>query len=399
MNPTKDIIIFSTADWDNPLWTNKQHTAMALANKGFRILYVESLGLRQPGINKTDLARIMRRLKKGISAPRRVKENIWVTSPLVIPFHQNFFLRMINNWLLIKKINSLRKILNFSHPIIWTYNPLVQRIAEKLNPELLIYHCVDDITTAPLMPSNIIRKSEKLLIGLADIVFTSSPKLQKYCSLLRPDNTYYFPNVADFRHFSKSRDAGPLPDDIAKIPHPRIGFIGAISGYKLDFALIKHIATTRNNWHWVLIGSVGEGDPKTSIKKLGMPNIHFLGLKDYKVLPDYLRGIDIAAIPYDINAYTTSVFPMKFFEYLAAGIPVVTTKLPALEDFKEACIIADSQKSFISAIEDILKGKMPNKESCLNLARKNTWELRTTQMLGLISNKWKAKYNEDRNNS
>ena len=327
-----------------------------------------------------------------------MQKNIWVFSPLVIPLRANRFFRRINNLILISMILLYSKILNFGHPIIWVYNPLVNSIVRKFHPALLVYHCVDDLAAAPLMPSQIIKDSEKDLISVADLIFTSSPKLQQYCASINPKNSYYFPNVADFEHFSTAITTGPIPKDIANIPRPRIGFIGAISAYKLDFALIRHIATIRNNWHWVLVGSVGEGDPKTSIRNLKMPNIHFLGVKNYTALPDYLREIDVATIPYLINNYTSAVFPMKFFEYLAAGIPVVTTKLPALADFKEACIIADSQKSFISAIEDILKGKMPNKESCLNLARKNTWELRTTQMLGLISNKWQTKYNEDRNN-
>jgi glycosyltransferase involved in cell wall biosynthesis len=254
---------------------------------------------------------------------------------------------------------------------------------------MLIYHCVDDLSSAPGMPSDVIKKAEQKLVQVADIIFTTSPKLYKSCSMLNPENTYYFPNVVDFDHFFKAKQNGPIPEDIIKIPRPRIGFIGAISSYKVDFELISYVAKQRPSWHWVLIGEVGEGQPDTSIEKLKMPNIHLLGPKPYKILPDYLRGIDIATIPACINDYTFSMFPMKFFEYLAAGKPVVATNLPALQNYAEACFLVDSPEKFILAIEDILDGKLPDETLCLNLARKHTWEWRTNEMLKLILSKWK----------
>jgi glycosyltransferase involved in cell wall biosynthesis len=261
----------------------------------------------------------------------------------------------------------------------------------RFNESMVVYHCVDDLTAAPGMPVNAILKSEEKLVRRADIIFTTSPKLQESRSRWNPDYTYYFPNVADYDHFSTSRLQGQIPEDMECIPRPRIGFIGAISDYKVDFELISLIAEKRKNWHWVMIGQVGEGQPKTPVDLLKRSNIHILGPKQYQILPDYLRGFDVAVLPCIINDYTTSMFPMKFFEYLSAGKPVVATDLPALRHYTDAFILAHTPDDFIQALDSIFNGKMPDMKKCLELAQEHTWQNRLDQMEKLLIAKWKQK--------
>jgi glycosyltransferase involved in cell wall biosynthesis len=387
---TRDIILFSTADWDNPFWTNKQHMAAHLALEGYRVLYVESVGLRRPTAGRSDFRRVLRRLKKSLGGLRKVRENIWVYSPIAIPFHGSAAARNINRTILVNTIKFHSRSIGFKEPVFFTYNPMSLDIAQRLGPSMVVYHCVDDLSATPGTPTDAIRSEEARLIKGADLVFTTSPKLQEACSGMKPEDTHFFPNVVDFDLFSMALEPGKLPDDISKIPGPRIGFVGAVSDYKVDFDLVSEVARKRSDWHWVFIGEVGEGQPGTSVDKLKLPNIHLLGPRRYEDLPDYLRGIDVAAIPSPLTDYTASMFPMKFFEYLAAGRSVVATDLPSLNPYAEACTLVDSPEGFISAVEDILKGSgdVPDVSVGIELAKRHTWKWRLGEMLRIMSEKW-----------
>lgn len=380
-----DVVLLSTADWDNPFWTNKQHVACGLAARGFRVLYIESLGLRRPAPTAADLSRIRRRLRKAAARPRLVRENLWVWSPLVLPFQRFALVRALNRALLTAALAWRIRRLGLRRPWLWTYNPLTAQLLRLAEFERVVYHCVDDIAAQPGMPAAVLEQCERDLVRHADVVFTTAPRLQQTRRRWNP-NTHYLPNVADFGHFSKALDeALPIPADLANVPRPRLGFIGALSGYKVDFGLVRHLALSRPDWSIVLIGRIGEGDPWTDTSGLlDLPNVHLLGPRPYAELPAYLKAFDVALLPSARNAYTDSMFPMKFFEYLAAGKPVVSVDLPALREFDSAVWLAESADDFRSAVEAVLDGAAPPLESRLALARRYTYDARLARMLELL---------------
>jgi glycosyltransferase involved in cell wall biosynthesis len=388
----RDIVLFSTADWDHPFWTNKQHVACQLAERGFRVLYVESLGLRPPQLRSRDVNRIGRRLRRALDPLRQVRENLWVASPVAFPWHANALARWINDGWLALCVNSWRRRLQFEQPLVWTYNPLVLPLVDALDPALVVYHCVDDLRSAPHLPSAIIAAAEERLIRAADVVFTTSLALQSRAVSLNPTAAHYLPNVADFDHFAQAREEGSIPADLVAIPGPRIGFVGAVSEYKVDFGLIAHIAKARPDWHWVLIGQVGEGEHDTSLAPLRLSNVHLLGPRGYQQLPDYLRGFDVATIPCPANDYTAAMFPMKFFEYLAAGLPVVASHVPALAPFASVHERADTPHEFEAAIARVLQGDHPSADACTRIARQHTWEWRTEEMLNIVRQTWDRRH-------
>lgn len=384
----EDIIVLSTADWDNPFWTNKQHVTMELSKRGHRVLYIESLGLRRPSVNKKDLTRIFRRLIKAIKPPRKVSENIWVWSPISIPLNNYSFVRKINKFILSTFLKIWSIVLRFKNPMLWTYNPLTGNFLNLRSFGFIVYHCVDEIKAQPGMPVEILESAEKELVQNADLTFVTSLTLLE--SRKKWSNeVYYFSNVADFEHFSKacSKDLS-LPEDLKNIKKPILGFIGAISSYKVDFDLLIYIAESCPDLSIVLIGDIGEGDPSTNAERLKKEkNIHILGARPYALLPQYLKAFDIALLPNNINEYTASMFPMKFFEYLSAGRNVVSVDLVSIREFSNYLKIANGKDDFVSKIRDVLNGDILTTESLHELAKQYTYKSRTDKMFELISRK------------
>ena len=379
VNFDKAVIILSSADWDNPFWTNKQHMAVQFAEHGWRVLYVDSLGLREPTLGKRDLARMGRRLLKAFPWPRQVRPGIWRASPLVLPLHRYAWVRKLNKIILSLTLRWHARILGMKKPLVWTYNPLMADLCAGLPHLGVVYHCVDDLAAAPRISSNAIREGEAELARITDICFTTSPALQDRMKTLF-SNTVYEPNVCEYDMF-RAATARELaePDDLRKIPHPRLLFIGALSEYKVDFDLIETVARRMPEVHWVMIGPEGEGQPD-SRQLTRLPNIHVLGPRPYNTLPAYMRYADAAVLPAMNNAYTASMFPMKFFEYLAGGLQVIATRLPALKEFKELYFPTDDADSFAAAVTAVLQGSKRDAAQIDLACRQHCWSARFERM-------------------
>jgi glycosyltransferase involved in cell wall biosynthesis len=154
----------------------------------------------------------------------------------------------------------------------------------------------------------------------------------------------FAPNVADTTAFAAALQDGPRDPAMEALPHPRIVFTGAVVATKLDVALIVDVATARPDYAFALVGPTGLGDPTTDVSALhAVPNVHLLGGRPHDQLPAVMRAADVGIIPYASNRLTASIFPMKVYEYLAAGLPVVTTALPALAGVEEVAAAADAE--------------------------------------------------------
>ncbi len=387
MTGLRDILLVSTADWDNPFWTNKQHVAVELARQGRRVLYVESSGLRRPSLDGRDLRRILRRLRRALRPPREVRPNLWVWSPVVAPWHGSRTVRRLNRlWLRLGLAWAAGRI-GLAPRLLWTYSPLTPELYELERFPAVVYHAVDDIAAQPGMPAQAIAAAEEVLVRRADLVFATSLLLRDRHAAAGASRCVFLPNVADAEHFGAALAPGVVaPLDLAALPEPRIGFVGAVSGYKLDFALIRAVALARPSYSFVLIGQVGEGDPRTDSALLhGVRNLHLLGPRPYSELPAYLAGMGAAILPSAANRYTAAMFPMKLFEYLAAGRPVVATPLPALADYAHLLLVAEPcGEAFAAALDRALAGEGPPLQVRLAAARAHTYAARTREMLARI---------------
>ena len=386
----RSCILFATADWDDPYWTNKQHCAISLAELGLPVLYIESIGLRSPKSKSSrDLRRLLRRLFKGLwcflCGPTKRAPGIYVLSPLVIPFgHSHPLLRKLNNCFLRYSIWRSNVCKSFKSPLIWTYHPFIADAVTRYHASALLYHCVDDLAAVPGVNAEAFRAEERILLQSADVVFATSPKLQEHCNNFN-SNTHYLPNVVDTTHFGLALKDSPLPPELQKIPEPRLVYHGVLSDFKIDFELIRKCAELRPDWSWILIGEQREGQQSSQVDQLfNMPNVHFLGYRPYQVLPDYLRGMQVGLLPTLVNSYTCSMFPMKFYEYLAAGLPVVSTRLDFTRDPLPRLEIAETSEAFVTKIEKQLRSRKPTPNQAVSHVGKNTWKDRTETMLRIL---------------
>jgi glycosyltransferase involved in cell wall biosynthesis len=378
----RDIVCIGFADWDTDLWTNQHHLMSRLA-AGNRVLFVESLGLRRPQLAGRDLSRIARRLRSGLQAPRE-RDGLHVLSPLVLPLHGNPVVDALNRRLLPALVARAARRLGLQRPILWSYVPQAEVLIDALRPSLVVYHCVDDISAHERIDTAGFRAAEDRFAARADLVLASAPALAERMRTLS-SNVLDAPNVADTELFASALQDGPVDEAIDALPRPRLVFTGAISEIKLDMGLLIELARSRPDWSLALVGPVGLGDPHTDVAALAAePNVHLLGKRAYEQLPAVLRGADVGLIPYVRSALTDSVFPMKVYEYLAAGLPVVTTRLPALAGVAEVAT-ADDAAGFRALIEAALDDNDPQRRAERSrAAARHSWDARIEEIAAAV---------------
>ena len=334
--------------------------------------------------------------------------------------------------------------------ILWVYNPSMVEYINQIPHKLLVYDCVDDYPSMAnykrLGLSEKIAEQEAKIAEKADVVFATTKNLAKKLQQWN-ENVFYVGNAGDYARFaeipnlklqiSKKREEKEktadklqitngdnlggtgeehLPQEkppgldlqkprrlgnaaagefgrvvssqLRDIPHPRIGFTGAIDDYKVNLPLLVEVAKKHSNKSLVLVGPTGVADTQPDLRELKkLDNVYFVGKRPYQEMPSFHAGFDVFIIPYNLNDYTVKgCFPVKFLNALAAGLPVVVTNLPAYEDFREISYIAKDEGEFSNLIQKALNEDSPEKrEARMRTARENSWENKVEKMLHIVS--------------
>lgn len=375
------IVCFSTADWDTLLPTNK-HQLMRRFARHNRVLFVETLGTRAPRLaSGTDLSRIGRRLRRGFEGATQRAPTLWTLSPVVRPAWGTAAARAANR--VAFRAQASRALSQFPDPIVWVYSPYAVHLLEGLRPRLVVYHMVDDLSEVPGVDARALREAETQLLARADCVFCTERGLFDRAQRIN-GGARFMPNVGDYRHFRKPR--ADVADErlaaLRALSRPRIVFSGNLAPHKVHFDLIARIARERPQWQFVLIGPPWEGTEEPSALRAlrRARNVTFTGHVAYRDLPAFLHEADVLAIPYRENRATRAVSPMKFFEYLATGLPVVATPLPSLLPYHEAVHLARTPAQWVRAIEAALADPADLAEQRRVLARRHTWQARIAEM-------------------
>jgi glycosyltransferase involved in cell wall biosynthesis len=220
----------------------------------------------------------------------------------------------------------------------------------ELGERLVVYHCVDEYSEFTGTDKAAVAGMEERLLAKADVVIASSQLLYER---KRRDNapTFLVTHGVDVEHFRRAcRSDTVVPDDLAALPRPVIGFYGLIADW-VDLELFRFLAVSRPQWSFALIGRT-----QTDVGPLqGLPNVHLLGRKDYQLLPAYCKGFDVAILPFVINDLTNAANPLKLREYLAAGLPVVASAIPEVEKLDGLVAIGRTPTEFLSQVEAVLR--------------------------------------------
>jgi glycosyltransferase involved in cell wall biosynthesis len=237
--------------------------------------------------------------------------------------------------------------------ILWYYTPMALTFSRHLVGDACVYDNMDELSAFKGAHPRLLAL-ERELFRKADVVFTGGHSLYE-AKRDRHRNIHPFPSSVDVAHFAKARRRGlPAPADQASIAPPRLGFFGVIDE-RMDVDLVARLADLRPDWNLVIIGPVVKIDPATLPRR---PNIHWLGQKPYAALPDYLAGWDVGLMPFAINESTRFISPTKTPEFLAAGVPVVSTPIrDVVRPYgdKGLVAIADDAEAFLAAAERYLK--------------------------------------------
>jgi glycosyltransferase involved in cell wall biosynthesis len=386
-----DIVCFAN-DWRQA--RVDRHHIMEILARHNRILWINSIGLRRPTASAADLGKVRNKLAWFLRGVERVRENIWVISPLALPFHGHRTADGINRALLVLQLRFFMNKLGFRRSILWTFLPNVAGVVGKLGEKLSVYSLTDDFPEFTGVDREGIVRQERELIRRCDLTVASARRLAEKKALPgRPIPVV--PHGVQYRHFRKALGMGPndWPEDIRGVSRPVVGFFGEISDW-IDNGLMAGIAKARPDWSLVLLGrKAPEADDLGGL--LTLPNVRWLGEKPFEELPAYCAAFDVALIPMKVNELTLSVNPLKLREYLAAGVPVVSAPLPEVRAYGDAVRFASTAGEYVREIGSLLKldrGSLAPRLSARVAGE--SWEARVEEFSVLIEGKLSVKGEE-----
>jgi glycosyltransferase involved in cell wall biosynthesis len=330
----RSLVCLSNVEWGG--WKQRHHHLMERFARANDVLYVETPGMRPPNLlSASDLKRMGQRMSRAALAtlaPRReegLPERLRIYSPVVIPYHRSDGVRRVNTRVLLRDLRRLLASRGMRRPILWVYLPteLILGVARQLTRSLLVYDCADDILEFEHAPPEL-ADSEERLLQEADLVFASSQRLVAKCRR-HNEAVHYVPNAGDVEWFGRESLRSGDPPDLAPVPRPRVGYVGAVREW-FDWELLEACLRRFSRAHFVLIG-----DRAVSPRLRRFGNLHVLGPRPYAELPAYLGALDVCIIPFRQTPLIRSTHPVKVYEYLAAGKPVVSTPMEEIRHLRE----------------------------------------------------------------
>ena len=385
MDRTPDVVCISSIDWDF-IWQGHQEIMSTLAAEGQRVLFVENTGVRAPGMR--DLPRLRQRIRnwwKSTKGFREERPNLFVYSPLVLPLPYARLARWANRMLMMRALRRWMRATGLYRPIVWTFlpTPLALDLIHDLDPQLVIYYCIDDLSSSSPAARRIV-KSEQQLFRQADLVFVTSEKLRERAAEFS-QRVHLFPFGVSLARFEQVLRSDDPPADLQALPRPIVGYMGGLHQW-VDQDLIAGVAARMPDTTFALVGPA-----QVDVSALERcPNVHLFGQRAHPEVPKYIKGFDVGIVPYRLTDYTANVYPTKLNEYLAMGIPVVATDLREIRRFNaehgDIVGVAPDADAFAQALRQALSGSTPAAIARrIEVAHENSWQNRIAAMKQLIA--------------
>ncbi len=364
MIENRDIVIFGD-DWGR-FPSTIQHIGRILSEKN-RILWIGSLGLRKPEFKFKDLKRIYEKARSIFKKKEIINDKAAVIElhPFILPFHDNKFIRSLNKYFLINAIRKKIKELNFTKPILLTSSPIVGKLIGYFGESSSHYLCLDDYTlfegafkSLTILENDLLKK--------VDSCFSVSKVLMEN-RIPTSGKNYFLPQGVDTLHFNINQSS--IPDSVKSLKKPVIGFFGLLAPW-IDIELVSKAAIKYPEYSFLIIGKKA-----TEISNLeSISNLKYIGEVPYTDLPKYAKCFDVGLIPFKVNDLTIAANPIKLLEYLSIGIPVVSTKLPEVEKFKDFIFVAENEDIFLNLIKDAVNdNNMQRNHLRMKEAEKYSW--------------------------
>jgi teichuronic acid biosynthesis glycosyltransferase TuaH len=378
----KDIIIVGQQPWDVEIGSNCKNLAVEFS-KNNRVLYVNSPLDRAGYLKNKHEPKIKKRIyvvKGRVDGLLKVEDNIWNLYPDEMIESINWItnvalhtvLNKINNKRFAASILRAANQLGFKDFILFNDNDIFRcfYLKELLKPAVSVYYSRDNMVAVDYWKYHGTRLEPKL-IAKSDVCVANSSYLANYCKKYNP-NSYYVGQGCDLDLFTGFNNAF-VPEDLARIKGPIIGYVGALQSIRLDIELLKYIAKQKPEWQIVLVGPADREFTASTLHQLS--NVHFLGSKSGDILPAYIAGFDVCINPQILNEVTIGNYPRKIDEYLAMGKPTVATLTEAMSVFSEFVYLAKDQDEYISVITKALEENTPElAQGRVDFAGTHTWE-------------------------
>ena len=368
--PEPPTILYFGNDWSAENRTSSHHVARWLASR-YRVVYVECPGLRAPKGTGRDLRKVLAKVRLGLSGPRPQPEGPSVQTLLQVPLHRFRWVRRLNRALILWQLRRTLTQLGVRAPVTWFVLPHLAGIVGQLGDRLSVYYCIDDYASLPDVDAVAVRQMDEELTRRADLVFVASETLLDSKRRLNPE-THVSPHGVDFAHFVRAQDPTlPVPDDIAALPQPVVGFFGLIERW-IDLGLVRWLAEQRPHWTFLMIGRVAV--PDAEVPRL--PNLVYLGRRPYESLPAYGKAFSAALIPYYLTPQVLHANPIKLREYLAMGKPIVSVSTPEIDKFSAHVRIGRSREALLAHLDAAVEAGMTPAEVSAQtaLASTMTWD-------------------------